>query len=189
MYRVCITKIPREIWQRLTEFWIKENDILRLFECMQLSDSTASYQKNRCDRFVALCILLKRISYPCRCKDMVPLFGWNLTELCLIFTLDFIYHRHHHRLESWNLFLFTTAIFTETCRCSSWKCTSLKNCFGFVDETVACVCRLLLNEKVVHSDRARVHGFAKWLDYQPLRAMGRPKTWLYAMLYELGLLN
>ena len=31
---------------------------------------------------------------------MVPLFGQNSTEPCLIFTLDFIYQRHHRRLWS-----------------------------------------------------------------------------------------
>ena len=118
MHKVCITKRPREILQRLTDFWIKKNDILRLFECSELSESTACYQKSKCDRIVALCILLKRLSNPCRCKDMVPLFERNPTGLRLIFTLDFLYQRHHHRLESSDLFF---AIFTEICRCSSWK--------------------------------------------------------------------
>ena len=38
MHRVCITKRPREIWQNLTNFWIKQNNILILFECLQLSE-------------------------------------------------------------------------------------------------------------------------------------------------------
>ena len=35
---------------------------------------------------------------------MVHFFGQNSTKLCLIFTFDFIYQRHHHRLELWNLY-------------------------------------------------------------------------------------
>ena len=96
MYKVCITKKTREILQRLTDFWIKKNDIFRLFECLELSESTACDQKSRCNCIVALFMLLKRLSIPCRCKDMVPLFAWNPTELRLIFTLDFLYQRHHH---------------------------------------------------------------------------------------------
>ena len=34
---------------------------------------------------------------------MVPLFEQNAIELCLIFKFNFIYQRHHRRLESWNL--------------------------------------------------------------------------------------
>ena len=104
MYRACITKGAREIWQRFTDFWNKKNGILKLFECLELSESAACYQKSRYDRITALCILLKRLSNSYRCKGMVPLFERNPTELRLIFTLDFIYQRHHHRLEPWNLF-------------------------------------------------------------------------------------
>ena len=82
----------------------EKNGILRLFECFQLSESTDCCQKSKCDHTAALFILLKeRLSYLYICKDMVPLFAQNSTELRLIFTLDFIYQRHHHRLESWNL--------------------------------------------------------------------------------------
>ena len=118
MCKVCITKRLREILQRLTDFWIKINDILRLFECLELSESTG---KAECDRILALCILLKRLSNPRRCKDMVPLFARNLTRFRLIFTLDFLYQRHHHRLRVMRFIFGATAIFTEICRWSSWK--------------------------------------------------------------------
>ena len=75
----------------------------QVIECLQLSESTACCQKSRYDCIVALCIFLKkRIPYPYRCKDIVPLFERNPTDdLRLIFTLDLIYQRHRHRLESW----------------------------------------------------------------------------------------
>ena len=38
-------------------------------------------------------------------RHMVLLFERNPTELRLIFKCNFIYQLHHHRLESWNLFL------------------------------------------------------------------------------------
>ena len=46
-------------------------------------------------------------------QRLVPLFGQNPTELCLIFneTLDFIYHRRRHRLESWNLLFYNRYIY------------------------------------------------------------------------------
>ena len=79
---------------------MKKNVILRLFECLQLSESTACCQKNRCDRIAALCMfLMKRISYLYRCKDVLPLFGRNSTSFD-IYTLFFIYQLHHHRLDS-----------------------------------------------------------------------------------------
>ena len=29
---------------------------------------------------------------------------WNPAKLRLKFSVDFTYHRHHHRLESWNIY-------------------------------------------------------------------------------------
>ena len=105
IHRVCTTKRPSEIWQHLKHFWIKKNYILRLFVCLQRSASTTCCQKSRCHRIVTLCILLKkRLYYPYRCKDMVPLFLQNPIELYLIFSLYFIYQRHHHRQQSWYLY-------------------------------------------------------------------------------------
>ena len=120
LYRVCITKRPREIYDR---FLNKKSDILRLFECFQLSESTACWQKRRCDRIVALCILLKkRPSYPYRCKDVLPLFGRN-SSLFDIYTKFYLSASPSQTRVTEFIFL-TTAIFTEIWRCSSWKrCT------------------------------------------------------------------
>ena len=167
----------------MTDFWIKKND-------------TLICQKRRFDHIVALCILLERLSCPYRCKDMVPLFVWNLTELRLIFTLDFIYQRQHHRRESWNITFFITAIFIEITDAIAGKGVPSYNWFGFVDGTVARICRPILDEKVVYSGHTKVHG-AKFqsvvlpndLIIKLEGAMGKPKTWLYIMLYESSILN
>ena len=40
---------------------------------------------------------------PLQMRRHGPIIGRKRTELRLILALDFIYQRHHHRLESWNL--------------------------------------------------------------------------------------
>ena len=61
-------------------------------------------QRTVCSKLEGLCILLKRLAFPCRYIDMVSRFERNPTELCLIFNtvLEFVYSSHYHRLESWN---------------------------------------------------------------------------------------
>ena len=82
-------------------------------------------------------------------KDMVPLFGRNPTEVCLIFTLDFIYLRHHHRLELRNLnFLPPPCWYADAV---AGKGVTLYNCFDFVDGIIARICRPTLNERVVYT--------------------------------------
>ena len=115
----------------ITDFWIKKNDILRLFECFQLSESTACWHKNRCDRIVALCILLKkRLSYPYRCKDVLPLFGRNSSS----FTFNFIYQCHHHRLELRNLHSLQPPYLQKYAAAVTGKRAPLYNCFDLLVE-------------------------------------------------------
>ena len=90
-------------------------------------------------------------------------------------------------------FIFcATAIFTEICRCSSWRrcifvqlfwLCSWNNC-SYLQTKGWCMA-------ATQGQLCKISecGFAKWLDYQPLRVMGKQKTWLCTMLYELGVLK
>ena len=154
MFTVCTTKRPREIYDR---FLNKKNDILRLSEWFQLSESTACCQKRRCDRIVALCILLKkRLSYPYRCKDVLPYLGE--IQVCLIFAHNLIYQRHHHRLELQNLYSLQPPHLQKYADEVAGKNAPLYNCFDFVGGTIARICISVLHERVVYSHDTRVHG-------------------------------
>ena len=89
---------------------------------------------------------------------MVLLSGRNPTELRLIFTLDFIYQRQYHRLESWNLFFLNTPYLQSYADAVAGKGAPSYNCFGFVNGTITRICRPVLNEKVVYSHHTRIHG-------------------------------
>ena len=87
--------------QSLTDFRIRKNYIFSLKGCLQLPESIVCSQRSTCKSAEGLCIFLNRLSNLCRFTDMVPLFGDNPTEICLIFNevRDFIYkHDHPHRL-------------------------------------------------------------------------------------------
>ena len=109
----------------MADFWIKENDILRLFECFQLSGRTACCQKRRCDRIVALHTFEEKTFLSLQMQRRAPItwaklkFVWYLHSILFI---NVTITNHHHIVTEF--IFFTTAIFTEICRCSSWKrCT------------------------------------------------------------------
>ena len=79
-------------------------DVFSLLEVLRFPDKFVCSQRTVCSKLEGLCILLKRLAFPCRHIDMVSRFGRNPTELCLIFNtvLEFVYSSHHHHLESWN---------------------------------------------------------------------------------------
>lgn len=88
--------------QCLTEFRFNKRDIYTLAECLQIPAIITCSQRSKCDGLEGLCILLKRLSSPCRYSDMVPIFGRYPTAICLIFNymLDYIYDNHKHRIQS-----------------------------------------------------------------------------------------
>ena len=61
-----------------------------------------------------LCILLKRLAFPCRYYDMIYRFARPVPELCLIYNavLRWVYENHGQRLTSWNQ-QFLSPIFLE----------------------------------------------------------------------------
>ena len=56
---------------------------------------------------------------------MVPLFERKPTGLRLIITLDFLYQRHHHKLESWDLFFVQPPYLRRYADTVAGKCSPL----------------------------------------------------------------
>lgn len=112
-----------------------------------------------CPGLEGLCLLLKRLAYPCRYSDLIYRFARPVPELSLIANtvLDWVYDNHSHRLTSWNqphlspnhLQLYAQAI--------ARKGSPLRNCFGFVDGTVRAVSRPEENQCIVYNGHKRVH--------------------------------
>ena len=70
-------------------------------------------------------------------------------QLHLLFTLDFIYQRHHHRLELWNLYFLPPPYLQRHADAVAGKGSRLYNCFNFIDGTIAGISIPVLNERVI----------------------------------------
>ena len=77
----------------LAEFRFREHDVHVLLEGLQLPQSFTCHQGTTCDGIEALCITLRRFSYPCRYSDLIPRFGRLVPEPDMIsnFVMDTIY--------------------------------------------------------------------------------------------------
>ena len=146
--------------QCLTDFRIRKNDIFCLKECLQLPENIDCSSRSACESVEGLRIFINRLSYPCRCTDIIPLFGRNPTEICLTFNeiLDFIYQHHHHRLQSWDLNFLQALLQQSYADAVSQKGAPLNNCFGFVDGTLIFICRPSLNQRQMYNSHKTVHG-------------------------------
>ena len=83
-----------------TEFRVEKKDIPELVHALRISETVKCYQGTICEAEEALCILLKRFTYPCRYSDLIPCFGRPVPELAMITNemVNYIYDIHGHRL-------------------------------------------------------------------------------------------
>lgn len=89
----------------------------------------------------ALCVLLYRLTFPCRLKDMRLVFGMSESCICeafnwmlhfLDFKWGFLLSLNVERLQS-RLLEFAEAVFNAGC--------ALTRCWGFIDGTVRGIAR------------------------------------------------
>ena len=107
----------------------------------------------------ALCILLRRLAYPCRYSDMLPRFGRPVPVLSIISNqvLDYVYDVHSHRITQWNREILSLQALQLHSDAIAAQGTALNNCFGFVDGTVCPICRPGEHQRAVYNGHKRVH--------------------------------
>ena len=143
-----------------TELRFSKNDLPDLLDVLDIPEKIICSQGTTCSGMEGLCILLKRLAYPCRYTDIVPRFGRNPTTLCLIFNevLDIVYDNHHHQLDEWNRALLQPQQLLEYAGAIHARGAPLTSCFGFIDGTLRPISRPKVNQRIVYNGHKRLHG-------------------------------
>jgi len=136
-----------------------QQDIPSLCNHLHIPDRFVCYQGTVCSGLEGLCMLLKRLAYPCRYFDMISTFARPIQELCMITNTvhDWIYDTHGFRLTSWNQPFLSRICLEQYSQAIARKGAPLRNCFGFIDGTVRPICRPGVNQRVVYNGHKRVH--------------------------------
>ena len=157
MHRVCITKRPREIYESTWQILNKEKWYSQVIWMFSTFKEYCLLPKKEMRSRVALCMFLKKIlSYPYRCKDLFPLFGWNSASFD-IYTQSYLSTSPSQtRVIEFN-FLQSPYLqrYADTV---TRKGAPLYNCYNFIGGTIARICLPVLNERVVYSHDTRAHG-------------------------------
>lgn len=143
----------------VAEFRFPKIDIPILAAALQIPEVFRGQQGTVCSGLEGLCLLLRRMAYPCRFSDLVPRFGSPVPELSIICieVINFIYERHGHRVSGWNHFLLSPNDLERYAAAISAKGAALTNCFGFIDGTVRPICRPTRKQRQVYNGHKRVH--------------------------------
>ena len=141
------------------EFRIEKENVHDLVEALQLEEEQIMYSRLKVDTIEAVCVLLKRPTYPCRYSDMVPRFARPVTEICVInnHMMNLIYDQwgflltdfNRQQLFPENLQRYANAVYA--------RGAPLQNCWGFVDGTVRPISRPGHDQRVVYNGHKRVH--------------------------------
>ena len=140
-------------------FRVAKDDLPILLNALRCPATFKCPQGTVCDGMEGLCLLLKRLAYPCRYFDLMSTFARPVPELCMIANtvLDWVYITHGFRLTSWNQPFLSSANLQEYAYAISRKGSPLTNCFGFIDGTVRPICRPGEKQRVVYNGHKRVH--------------------------------
>ena len=141
------------------EFRFEKQDLPLLKQALRIPNRFVCPQGTVCSGMEGLCILLKRLNYPCRYSDMVHSFARPVPELCMITNsvLDWVYTTHGHRLTSWNQPFLSRNCLESYARAITRKGAPLTNCFGFVDGTVRQISRPGKDQRLVYNGHKRAH--------------------------------
>ena len=125
------------------EFRFDKKDLPVLAEALQILLSFKLNQGSIVDVMEGLCMLLRRLAYPCRFGDMVSRFGSAVPVLSMAtnHVIDFICNTYRYHITRWNNLLLNPPALEMYARLVHDKGAALQNCVGFVDGTVCPIAR------------------------------------------------
>lgn len=138
---------------------MSKEDLPCLAEALQVPRRFRSVQGTVCRGLERLCILLKRLPYPCKYYDIIYRFARLVPELSMLrnVVLDWVFDNHSHRLTSWNQQFLTPTCLGQNAQAIRRMGSPPPNCFGFVDGTVKLISRPCENQRLLYNGHRRVH--------------------------------
>ena len=179
-YRICNAFNLHEISDEcLVEFRFQKNDIPILVAALQFPDEIqcGMYNDLRVSSVEALCVVLKRLAFPCRYSDMMPRFARPIPELYMIRnkTIHWRGSRWGFKLTDLNQQWLTSQNLMSFANSVYQKGAALDNVLGFVDGTLRGIAHPIQNQRVTYNGHKRKHG----LKYQSItNLMASLLSWL-----------
>ncbi|KAK2566657.1 hypothetical protein P5673_009318 [Acropora cervicornis] len=131
-------------------FRFAKGDMKRLRDALQLPANYICSQGTIATGMEALMILLRRLAYPNRWCDLVPVFGRTISELSLIFNKI----SPPHTVDNLDLVWLDPEAFADAVY---EKGAPLTGCWGFIDGTPRPIARPVRNQRIMYSRHKRSH--------------------------------
>ncbi|KAK3848264.1 MAG: hypothetical protein J3R72DRAFT_360322, partial [Linnemannia gamsii] len=128
-------------------------DSLRIPDILQLDNGS------KVSSIEGICLLLRRLAFPCRLFELMPMFGRLEGMLTRIInaTMRWIYNCWAQRLFSWDYTRLTPAKLEQFARAVSRAGSPLLDIVGFIDETVRPIARPMENQRQEYNGHHRLY--------------------------------
>ena len=145
--------------ESLSEFRFRKRDIISSAEILDIPESIRCEQRSICGGREGLCMLLRRLSYLCRYRDMIQRFAKPVPLFSMVtnILIDHIYAIHGRRLTQWNLDILSPDHLEMYTAAITSRGSHLENCFGFINDTIPPIARPGENQWVVYNGHKQVH--------------------------------
>ena len=145
--------------EKVLQSFALENEIIRILEeVLQIPDMITCSQCSVCDGLKGLCMLLKRLSFPCRYGDMLHRFAKPVPVLGMINQMiDYVYNAHGNRVLKWNHEVLSPVNLQTYVDIVTARGAPLPKCFGFIDGTVRPISRPGEHQRLLYNGHKWVH--------------------------------
>ncbi|VEN44741.1 unnamed protein product [Callosobruchus maculatus] len=141
-------------------FRFERHDIPRLANILGIPEEVRTPRRVKVDNLVALCIVLRRLAYPNRLRDIAPM--WNLSPQAIsevfLTTMDIIIRNNGRFLDRLqNLQWLDRNKMQYYAQAIRAKGGAVENCWGFMDGTARQICRPSVLQENYYSGHKRAH--------------------------------
>lgn len=125
-------------------------DLRELCDVLCFPESFVADNRCRMPGLEGLCLLLRRLAYPCRLHDLEEMFGRDLSVLSRLFNmaLDHVFDMFGHLLTDMDQAWLSRNQLQRMADAAVAKGCPLDKCVGFVDGTNIKICRLATSRLV-----------------------------------------
>lgn len=143
--------------ERLFRFQVDE--IYDIVDALRMPDILPLDNGSKFRSTEGVCLLLRRLAFPCRLIELMPMFGRSESMLSRIIsaTMRWIYNRWAQRLFSWDYTRLTPAKLEQFARAVSRAGSPLLDVVGFIDGTVRPIARPIENQRREYNGHHRLH--------------------------------
>lgn len=140
-------------------FRFTQAQIREMCALLHLPDEFRHVNRTVWTNLEGLCVVLRRLSYPCRLRDLVKDFGRGTSDLSIIFnyTCKFIENRWLDHFRTFHQAAFLNQQRLETYAQAIGENRPLKNCWGFIDGTVRGICKPIHHQRPFFNGHKRHH--------------------------------